>query len=162
MQTFLQKILLLKMTSKHCWSLKVIWEEYQKRFGLFVEMWYSTVNIIAEWKKGIAFVVTTDPSDTVINLAAVQYFLLHHATNKCLAVIRPLQIHKDSPYVLNGVHHLIRVKKGDTQEREWYLLKIFVKKCSFLMETKITLALQDCQIYMDYVPKYHFQVFSSY
>lgn len=30
--------------------------------------------------------------------------------------------------------------------------------CSFLMETKITLALQDCQIYMDYVPKYHFQV----
>lgn len=135
MQTFLQKILLLKMTSKHCWSLKVIWEEYQKRFGLFVEMWYSTVNIIAEWKKGIAFVVTTDPSDTVINLAAVQYFLLHHATNKCLAVIRPLQIHKDSPYVLNGVHHLIRVKKGDTQERV-ILVENICEKVLFLNGNK--------------------------
>lgn len=44
-------------------------------------------------KRRNAFVVTTDPSDTGINLAAVQYFILHHATNKCLAVIRPLQIH---------------------------------------------------------------------
>lgn len=48
-------------------------------------------------KKRIAFVVTTDPSDTGINLAAVQYFIRHHATNKCLAVIRPFRSIKTAP-----------------------------------------------------------------
>lgn len=86
-------------------------------------------------KKRIAYVVTTDPAASGINLAAVQYFILHHATNKCFAVIRPLRIHEGSPYVHNEVHHLIRVEKIDNQEKV-ILVESICEKVLFLNGNK--------------------------
>ncbi|KAJ8313372.1 hypothetical protein KUTeg_009076 [Tegillarca granosa] len=60
-------------------------------------------------EKRIGNVVLTD-QDSGMAMAAIQYFIYHHETNTCVAVVKKVSIKEDLPLVILNVNYLIRVE----------------------------------------------------
>lgn len=84
-------------------------------------------------KKRIGFIVLIEHENGT-GMASVQYYVYHHKSDQCVAVVRPLVIDNNNPLVNVNVKHLIRVKK--LEEENIVLVENIKEKLLFLNGNK--------------------------
>ena len=85
-------------------------------------------------KRRISYIVLVgQPAN--LKIAELQYFLLHHNTNKALAVVKHIPINAHKQLVHPSVHHLVNIDEP-VAELTMYMASDVRESCCILMEMR--------------------------